>query len=556
MKAAVPAAGWLVHYQRPWLRADLLAGLSTAAVVIPKAMAYATVAGLAVEVGLYTALVPMAVYAVLGTSRVLSVSTSTTIGMLCGSALSAAVPHAEPKALVAASATLAVLVGGILVLARLLRLGSVANFISDPVLTGFKAGVGLVIVLDQVPKLLGVHYDKVGWVRDLASLVRHLPETSMPTLVVGAVALAVIVGLEHFAPRAPSALLAVAGGIAASYFLGLQASGVAVVGHIPSGLPPFVPLQVSLLETLWPAAVGIALMSFTETIAAGRAFTGRGEPRPEPNQELVATGAANIVGGLFGAMPGGGGTSQTAVNRMAGARTQLAALVTAAVALATLLFLAPLMGLLPQAALAAVVIAFSVGLISPEGFREVHRYRTHEFVWALVACGGVVLLGTLKGIFAAVILSVLSLFYMANNPPVYVMGRKRGTDAFRPRSTEHPDDETYPGLLILRTEGRVYFGNAQNIGDRMWGLVHELKPAVLLLDCGGNPSFEFTAIKMLEEAEAKLREEGVTLWLAALSPEALVLVQRSPLGARLGRERMFFTLAQAVERYRATRPPA
>jgi high affinity sulfate transporter 1 len=554
-RSVVPAVDWLAHYERPWLRADVLAGLTTAAVVIPKAMAYATIAGLPVQIGLYTALVPMAVYAALGTSRPLSVSTTTTLGILCAAALADAAPNADP-ALIAASSTLALLVGVILLLARVLRLGFVANFISDPVLTGFKAGIGLVIVLDQAPKLLGIHYDKVGWVRDLGSLVRHLPETGVPTLAVGLATLVVIIGLEHFAPRLPSPLLAVAGGIAASSFLGLQAAGVSVVGHIPGGLPSFVRPELSLFEPLWPAAVAIALMSFTETIAAGRAFAAPGEPRPDPNQELVATGAANLLGGLFGAMPGGGGTSQTAVNRKAGARTQVAALVTAAVSLATLVFLAPLVGLIPHATLAAVVIAFSVGLISLADFREIRSFRTQEFRWAVVACAGVVLLGTLKGILAAVILSMLSLFRMANNPPVYVMGRKRGTDALRPRSAEHPDDESFPGLLILRTEGRAYFGNAKNVGERIWPLVREARPKVLLLDCGGIPSFEFTALKMLGEAEAKLREQGVQLWLAALSPESLTLVQASPLGALLGRERMFFTVPQAVERYLAQQRPS
>jgi SulP family sulfate permease len=547
----LPAVGWLAKYERPWLRADVVAGLTTAAVVIPKAMAYATIAGLPVEVGLYTALVPMAVYAALGTSRVLSVSTTTTLGILCASALAEAVPHSEPAALLAASSTLAMLVGAVLVLARVLRLGFVANFISDPVLTGFKAGIGLVIVLDQAPKLLGVHYDKAGWVRDAASLVRHLPEASTPTVVVGFATLAVVVGLEHFAPRLPSPLLAVGGGIAAAFYLQLPASGVAIVGHIPGGLPPLVRPELALLQALWPAAVAIALMSFTETIAAGRAFTAPGEPRPDPNQELVATGASNLLGGLFGAMPGGGGTSQTAVNRKAGGRTQVASVVAAAVSLATLLFLAPLVGLIPQPTLAAVVIAFSVGLVSPGDFRDIRRFRTREFRWALVACVGVVLLGTLKGILAAVILSMLSLLQLANNPPVYVMGRKRGSDVFRPLSEEHPDDETFDGLLILRTEGRVYFGNAQNIGDLVWPLVRAARPRVLLLDCGGIPGLEFTALKMLTEAEAKLREEGVALWLAALSPEALGLVRASDLGDRLGRERMLFTVPQAVDRYLA-----
>jgi MFS superfamily sulfate permease-like transporter len=331
---------------------------------------------------------------------------------------------------------------------------------------------------------------------------------------------------------------------------------VSVVGHIPAGLPAPVRPDVALLEPLWPAAVAIALMSFTETIAAGRAFTAPGEPRPGPNQELVATGAANLLGGLFGAMPGGGGTSQTAVNRKAGARTQMSGLVAAAVTLATLLFLAPVMGLIPQATLAGVVIATSVGLIHVPDFREIRAFRTREFRWALVACVGVVLLGTLKGILAAVILSMLSLLYLANNPRIYVMRRKRGTDVFRPVSAEHPDDESFAGLLILRTEGRVYFGNAQNIGDGMWRLVRAERPRVLLLDCGGIPDLEFTALKMLREAEAKLREEGVELWLAALSAEALELVRASPLGEVLGRERMFFTVERAADHYERLHPSA
>jgi high affinity sulfate transporter 1 len=527
--------------------------MTTAAVVIPKAMAYAAIAGLPIQVGLYTALVPMVVYAALGTSRVLSVSSTTTLGILSASALAAVAPGADATALFTASATLTILVGALLLLARVLRLGFVANFISDPVLTGFKAGIGLVILLDQAPKVLGLHYQKTDWIHDLVAFVRHLPESSPPTLALGLSTLLVVIALEHLLPRWPSPLLAIGGGIAVVSLLDLQKAGVGVVGHIPGGLPSLTLPDLSLVLALWPAALAMALMSFTETIAAGRAFTAPGEPRPDANQELVATGAANLVGGFFGAMPGGGGTSQTAVNRSAGARSQASTVVTAALSLATLLFLAPLIGLIPQPTLAAVVIAFSVGLISVADFAEIRRLRNREFRWALVACIGVVLLGTLKGILSAVILSMLSLLYLANNPRVYVMRRKRGTDVFRPASPEHPDDETFPGLLILRSEGRVYFGNAQNIGDRLWPLVREAKPKVLLLDCGGIPDFEYTALKMLDEGESKLAEEGVELWLAALNAEALALVQSSALGARLGRDRMIFTVAQAVDRY-LTRP--
>jgi len=300
---------------------------------------------------------------------------------------------------------------------------------------------------------------------------------------------------------------------------------------------------------LWPAAAGIALMSFTETIAAARAFRAPGEPPLVPNQELLAVGLANMGGGLFGAMPAGGGTSQTAVNRRAGAQTQMAELVTAAMAVATLMFLAPVIALLPQAALAAVVVAYSVELFKPDEFREIRRVRRAGFRWAAIAVLGVLLLGTLQGIIVAVIASLLSLAYDAYNPPVYVVGRKRGTNVFRPLSREHPDDETWPGLLIVRMEGRIFFANAQRAGDQMWPLVEQARPSVVLLDCSAILDIEYTALKMLSEGEAALRADGITLWLAGLNPSVLAVVRNSRLGEVLGNDRLFFTLESALDRF-------
>jgi SulP family sulfate permease len=327
-----------------------------------------------------------------------------------------------------------------------------------------------------------------------------------------------------------------------------------VIGAVAGGLPSLVRPQIELASVMWPAATGIALMSFTESIAAGRAFVAPGEPLPSPNRELVAIGAANLVGGLLGAMPAGGGTSQTAVNRKAGAQSQLASLVTAGASLATLLVLAPLIGLMPQAALAAVVVAYSIDLIRPDEFATIRHVRRIEFRWAVIACVGVVLLGTLQGILVAVIASLLGLAQQTYNPPVYVVGRKRGTDVFRARSGEHPDDESWPGLLILRVEGRAFFLNAQRIGDKMTDLVTAAKPAVVVLDGRALVDIEYTALKMLVEAEEKMRAHGITLWLASLNPEVLKVVQQSPLGERLGRPRMFFNLQSAVTHYEQMEP--
>jgi len=544
---------WLRAYRKDWLRLDLVAGLTAAAVVIPKAMAYGTIAGLPVQVGLYTAFLPMVLYCVLGTSRPLSVSTTTTIAILTGTALGEAVPGADPAALATATATLALLVGAILVAASLLRLGFVANFISEPVLTGFKAGIGCVIVLDQVPKLLGIHFQKGSFFHNVSSIAGHLPETSLVTAAVAAVTIAVLAGFERFFPRAPAPLIAVAGGVAGVSLLGLAAHGVSTVGHVPTGLPSVTAPDLSLIAIMWPAALGIALMSFTETIAVGRAFARSGEPPLRPNRELLATGIANAGGALLGAMPSGGGMSQTAVNRFAGAQTQLAGLVTAGAALLTMLFLAPFIGLLPDATLAAVVIVYSIGLIKPAEFRSILRIRRTEFRWALAALAGVILLGTLQGILVAIVVSLVALAYQVADPPVHALVRKPGTNVFRPRSSEHPEDETVPGLLLLRPEGRLFFVNLERVGEKIRALIAEANPKVVVLDLSGVFDIEYTALKVLTEAEERSRERGVVLWLAGLNPGVLAVVRRAPLGATLGPDRMFFNLEQALARYQAVR---
>jgi sulfate permease, SulP family len=543
---------WFSGYRKDWLRPDLVAGLVTAAVVIPKAMAYATIAGLPVQVGLYTALVPMAIYAVVGSSRPLSVSTTTTLAILAAAQLGQVATDGDVGSLMKASATLTLLVGAILLLASFLRLGFIANFISEPVLVGFKAGIALVIVLDQIPKLLGVHVAKGDFVQSLVATMQAVPHTSLPTLAVAVVMIVLLVGIERFLPRAPAPLVVVAAAIGGASVLGLQAHGVELVGQIPRGLPSFALPDFSLIEKLWPGALGIALMSFTETIAAGRAFAASDEPALRPNQELLATGLANAGGAMLGAMPSGGGTTQTAVNRLAGARSQLAEIVTALIALLTLLLLAPLIGLMPQATLAAVVIVYSVGLIQPREFRAILEIRRTEFVWALTALAGVVLLGTLKGILVAIVVSLLALAQQTADPPVRELARKRGTNVFRPRSDDNPEDETFPGLLMVRPEGRIFFANVERVGEKLRPLIEKAKPRVVALHLRSVPDIEYTALKTLIEAEKRLREQGISVWLVGLNPEVLSVIQRSPLGKILGREGMHFSLELAVEKYLAS----
>jgi sulfate permease, SulP family len=545
----LPVIEWLPAYKKEWLRFDLFAGLTTATVVIPQAMAYAAIAGLPLVVGLYTSLVMLVVYAALGTSRLLSVTTSSTIAILVSATLGAVATAGNAATLASASATLSLLVGAFLLMGGLLRLGRVANLISQPVLIGFKAGIGLVIVLSQIPKLLGVHIIKTGFFQDIVSILRHLPEASLPTLALAMTMLALMLGLKHFAPRLPAPLITVAAGIALSGIGGLDRFDIALVGAVHAGLPTFALPDLSLIKQLWPGALGIALMSFVETAAAGRAFLHKGDLPPEANHELVATGLANLAGCFFHVMPGGGGTSQTAVNQGAGARSQISGLVTAAVILATLLFLAPLFGLMPNATLAVVVIIACVGLVRPAEFRAIHSVRTMEFHWALIAAFGVMALGTLKGLLVAVLVSMVSLIVRANRHPIHVLGRKPGTNVFRPLSSEHPEDETYPGLLLLRPEGAIFFANAPRLVQEMRTLIAKFTPRVLIMDLSAVPDMEYTALMMLTDGEEQVREAGTLVALVAMNPLVLEVIRRCPLWERLGDERMFFTLDQAVARF-------
>lgn len=531
------------------VRGDIIAGLTTAAVLIPKSMAYANVATLPVVAGLYTAFVPMLVYAALGTSRVLSVSTTTTIAILTGEALSKAVPGGDPAQLFGATAMLALLVGIVLLAAFALRFGFVANFISVPVLIGFKAGIGVVLIVDQLPKLLGIHITKGTFLHNVDEILRHIDHLSWPTLAIGLATIALLALIGRVRPKWPAPLIVIGAAIAGAGLLDWKAHGVALVGAITAGFPKLTPPDIALADALWPAALGIALMSFTETIAAGRAFQMPDDPMPRANRELLATGTANVAGAFFGAMPAGGGTSQTAVNRMVGARTQLAGVVAAAMTLVTMLFFSSLVGLMPQATLAGTVIFYSIGMINPAEFRDILRTRRTEFLWAAAAFAGVMLLGTLKGILVAIIVSLIALAHQTAHPPLYELGRKRGTNFFRPRSDEHPDDETFPGVLLLRPEGRLYFVNADHIAEKVRALVARNKPTYVVFDLSGVFDLEYSALQTLIAAERRSREQGgALLVLAGLNPAVYDMVRRSSLGETLGAQRMFFDLEIAMDR--------
>ena len=548
----IPASGWLRHYSRSWLRPDIVAGLVTSAVVIPQAMAYASLAGLPVEIGLYTALVAIPVYAFLGTSRPLSVSVTSTIAILTVTTLASVVQSSDPYDYILPAATLAIIVGGLLFIAAVLRLGFIANFISAPVLTGFKTGIGLVIFVGQLGKLLGISVDRGGPVATVFNLLLNLDQLVLPTVVLSAITLAILLLLPRTKIRLPAPLVAVAFGIAVSWLIDLQSLGVALVDPIPAGLPSFALPDLSLFSDLWVGALGIALISFTESAAAARTFTHRKDPPVRANQELFALGAANLASGFLQGMPAGGGTSQTAVNEDSGAKSQIAALATAGAVLITLLFLAPIVSLMPEATLGALVLVAAIGLMDITEFRTLRRLPGDEFWWAVIAFAGVAFIGTLEGIVVAVMVTLLDLIRHASDPPIYEVGRKPGTSVYRSLA-DHPSDETIDGMLILRSEGLIFFGNASALRQKIRTIAERERPNTLVLELSAVPAVEYSGLKELTELEEELRESGIILWFTTLNSTVFELIEQAPLGTTMGHERMFFNLSSAVEHYEKTR---
>jgi SulP family sulfate permease len=535
------------RYQPAWLRWDLLAGLTTAAVVVPQAVAYASLAGLPVQVGLYLATVPMVAYALVGSSRPLSVSSTSTISILTAGALADAGAAGDPGRAAATAALLALLVGLLLAAAGLLRLGFLADFISSPVLAGFKAGMGLVIAASQLGKVLGVPVESGSFLTQVRSALAQLGEANPATVALALGGLAVLLALRRWAPKVPGPLVVVAIGIALVASTDLEGRGVALVGPVPGGLPALELPDLAGAAALVPAAAGIALMSFIESISAARAFAAKGDPPVDADRELLALGAANLGAGLFQAYPAGGGTSQTAVNDAAGARTRLAGVVTAAVAVLTLTVLAPLLADLAQAILGAIVLVAAVGLVNLAPLQRIRTIRRRDFWLGLVALGSVLALGVLRGVLAAVLISLLVLLHELDNPRI-VAGRP------------------VPGLLAVRPEGRLFFANARRVVDRVAAIVAAERPPprVLLLDLGAVNDLEVTALDRLADLAEDLHGRGMALWAAAPSDRPLEMLRhaaellgRQDLEADTGRlgVRVFSRLEDAVRAYQAQARP-
>ncbi|MFD4461970.1 SulP family inorganic anion transporter [Nocardia sp. NPDC058480] len=507
MALSIPVFESLHGYRRAWLRPDVIAGLTVWAVMVPEALAYATIAGVAPVVGLYAAVPSLVLYALVGSSRHLIVGPMSATAAL-SAAIIAPIAGADNGRYLVLSTALAIATGIVGLLAGLIRLGFIAAFISEPVLKGFIVGLALIIIIGQVPKLLGIDKHEGNFFEQTWGIITELGHTHWRTLAIGLISLALVLALRRWLPFIPGALVAVAFGTVAVAVLGLDEKNVAIVGHIDSGLPALgLPSGVSFrdyLDLLGPA-VGVLLIGFAEGLGAAKTYAAKAGYAIDPNRELLGLGAANLGAGFSSGMVVNGSLSKTAVNGGAGAKTQLSGLIVACLTLITLLFLTGLFEKLPDATLAAIVIAAVIELVDIAALRRLYRVWTHllgsiygkaaraDFLAAMAAMLGVLFFDTLPGLLIGIGVAMLLLVYRASQPQVTRLGKEGSLWVAAER---HLDAATRPDLLVVRVESGLFFANSDYVKDQIEGLCTD-RTRMVVLDAETSPSIDVTAAAML-----------------------------------------------------------
>jgi high affinity sulfate transporter 1 len=550
MSRLVPAVAWLPRYERRWLRPDVTAGIAVTALVVPKNLGYAGIAGIPVQNGLYAAAAGAIIYALFCTSRHISTGPSSSLAAVAGGAvLATGLGGSDAAQLVAA---IALATGVLFLLFAVFRLGWIARFLSKAVVTGFLAGAAVDVVIGELPKLTGTSSEGDNSWRELATWISGLGDVHWTTVLVGAVALGVILGLRFVVPAVPGALVLLVGGLIASSLFDLEAHGVAVVGDVPRGLPtpelPDLTLVRDHYATIVVAAAALLLIGFSQTAGDARAFAARHRYRIDVNQESIAQGMANVGAGVFQGMPVSTSLSASSLNESAGARTPVASLVSGALVLATLVALAPLFSHLPKAVLGAVIIdAVVFGMIDLAELRRLRRVARFDFWVAVAAILGVLSAGVLAGVVIGAVLSLGWLVYVATRPPMPLLGREAGTQVFRDLE-EHPDDETFPGIAILRFDGGLFFATADALEDRVRGLaVDGGPPRALVLDLEGVNFIDSQGSAKLIEIHDLAKADGITLRLARVKPQVLRVLEADGTVGLIGTHRIHGNVYRAVD---------
>jgi len=514
-RAALPPAQWLPAYQPRWLKNDAIAGVTLAAYGIPVSLAYASLAGLPPQYGIYGYLAGGLAYALFGSSRQLAIGPTSAISMLVGATV-AGMAAGDPARWADIAALTALVIAAMSLLAWLLRLSSIVNFISETILLGFKAGAALTIATTQLPKLFGVKGGGEGFFERIGILWVQLPDTNLAVLGFGVAALAVLLLGERFLPGRPVALFVVAASIVLLSVTSLGELGFKVVGALPQGLPDFhLPgLRLRDVDGVIPLAFACMLLAYVESVSAARALAQAHREEVDPRQELLGLGAANLAAALFQSYPVAGGLSQSSVNDKAGARTPLA-LVFASVTIGLcLMFLTGMLANLPNVVLAAVVLVAVKGLVNVRELRHVWRVSHFEFVVSMVAFAAVLLLGILQGVMVAVVVSLLLLIRRAAHPNVAFLGRIPGTRVFSDLE-RNPDNEEVPGALVVRVESSLLYFNVEHVRDAVWRKIRSRPepPRVVVFDLSSSPMVDLAGARMLDAMQGALKEAGATLRL-------------------------------------------
>jgi high affinity sulfate transporter 1 len=547
----LPVLEWLPRYDRRLLRGDVVAGIAVTALIVPKDLGYAGIAGVPLQNGLYAAAAGALFYALFCTSRQISTGPSSSLAAVAGGAVLATGLTGDQAAQLVAAITLAT--GALFLLMAVFKLGRVAQFLSKAVVTGFLAGAAIDVVLGELPKLTGTDAEgKNAW-RELGSWLGSLDGTHGTTLLVGVASLALILGLRWVAPAVPGALVLVVGGLLASSVLDLGAHGVALVGDVPSGLPaPQLPdAQVfgDHAATIAAAAVALLLIGFSQTAGDARAFATRHHYRIDVDQESVAQGMANVGAGLFQGMPVSTSLSASSLNESAGARTPLASLITGVLVVLTLLVLAPVFSSLPQPVLAALIIdAVVFGMIDVGELRRLARVKRADFAIAVVAMVGVLSIGVLGGVVLGVALSLGWLVYVTTAPEMPLLGRERRTASFRELDV-YPEDETFRGIVVLRLESGLFFATADALHERLRGVVERAGPELhaVVLDLGGVDFVDSQGTAKLAELDESLARDAVVLRLAHVNAGVRRVLAADGVLERLGADRVHVGPNDAVE---------
>ena len=548
----VPGVRLLGSYQRSWLRPDLVAGAVLAAILVPQGMAYAELAGLPAVTGLYTTIACLVGYALLGPSRVLVLGPDSSISPLILAAITPLLAGGGSATAIALAGVLALLVGLTEIGLGLGKLGFVADLLSKEVQVGYMNGLAVTIIVGQLPKLFGFSTHADSFLKEVRVFVENLDETQSTTLIVGLAVLAVLFLLPRATRRVPAVLVAVVGATAVSAVFGLADEGVATVGSLPQGVPsPTFPwTNANDVGPLLIAAIGITLVSLTDTIATATSFAARRGEEVEPNQEMIGMGAANIAAGLFQGFAISTSGSRTAVAEQSGAKSQITGLVGAGLVAALLLFLNSLLSDLPQTVLAAVVIAAATSLMDLGILRRYLRVRKSALAVSLVATAGVILLGVLQGIVVAVLLAILLFFRRNWWPHGAVLGWVDDVEGWHDVSTQR-DAKQIPGIVVYRWEAPLFFANAGSFRQQIRKLAREHRPRWVVLQCEAVTDVDVTAAEMLEQLDIELNAAGTHLAFAEMRSRLQELTLRYGLLETLEPGHFYPTLESALEEIQA-----